>query len=452
MADDEEIKIIIGADDQATEKLKNVSKTAADTGKNMKDAGETGRLGMFAMGEAAENAAQKMGVPNQVSRQLGNTVERLAGSLGMAGAAFGVVGLAVTAGISVWQRYTEEQRKAREELMKLSDAAGDWARQNEKQTMGLSLASYNQYLAERKKRTEELAKGIEAEEKALKGLALRTQETYTIEVQLDNIETRTLKNSPERIEAAKKELEQRKATLAVRRAELAMLESRPKTFQEFAGEKEQSEGLAKMRAGLRAYQAEVISSERDLYYARNAMAAQFTQQQVDEELRAAALKREAFMSTPRFLAESFQAMYQAGGQHAQRNFRLFKMAAKAEALMNADRAAASSYAWGSQLGGPVLGGVMAGIAYLAGLARVKSIDQMTLEGGGSGPAGATPTYSASPTTGQPQNGGNALNLTLVIDGQRQTYNIKQTTRDVIMELDRNNGTIDGVGVQMVRFA
>jgi len=103
-----------------------ISSQMANVGRNIEKHSAGAKLAIWGLGESAENAAQALGVPNQMSRQLGNSVENMAGKLGMGAVALGGIGFAAMAGVASWNYYREAQEKARAETMKAATAAMTW--------------------------------------------------------------------------------------------------------------------------------------------------------------------------------------------------------------------------------------------------------------------------------------------------------------------------------------
>lgn len=444
---DEDISINITANDEASAKIRAVGESA-------KKAGEAGKLGFFALGEAAENAAQSLGVPNQVSRQLGNSVERMSASLGMAGIALGAVGLAATSAVLIWRKYREEQEKIREEKIKAGQAAAAWITGILAETANTrELVAAKQEMA----RAEfEINKArAEAAVPELLAKQAELQAKYTLEQKRANGEAfiwiGSWEDAKKKAEGFRLELGMVNAQVQANNAALKLytdankdrIGSGGKGFDTTASDLEWQNMIAFSQAHMK-YEAEALEASRQ-YTADQAM---LTQARIDDANRERDAKREAFYNTAGFLSSSFQAMYQAGGAHARKNFSLFKIAASAEALINADRAAASAFAWGTQLGGPGLGGALAALAFAAGMARVKSIRAMTLEGGG-GAGGSIPTYTTSPTTGE-TSGSPVVNLKLIVNGVEK--GITELTGQVVSELGRNSGSIGGWDIMMSRTA
>jgi hypothetical protein len=156
----ETISLIISVDDQGTAVVQSFQKnvtaagaSAEDTGARTAKAGEAGRLGFFALGNAVEDTARSFGVAGQASRQMGNSIERVAATaFPMWGTALGVGVLAVTAVVSIVQKFNEELQQSREEIKKAGDAALGWietAYKEEIQTKALTEAIIAQTAAKR---------------------------------------------------------------------------------------------------------------------------------------------------------------------------------------------------------------------------------------------------------------------------------------------------------------
>lgn len=152
----ETISLTIQVNDDGSQKVQNFAKNVQAAGGSIEDTGkqtEAGRLGFFALGNVVEDAARSMGVTGQASRQLGNSVERVAASsLPMWGVALGVATLAGGAVVSMLAQYAENQARQREETIKAGAAAEQWiqtAFKDEQQTDALTAAIRKQTEARR---------------------------------------------------------------------------------------------------------------------------------------------------------------------------------------------------------------------------------------------------------------------------------------------------------------
>jgi hypothetical protein len=85
-------------------------------------------------------------------------------------------------------------------------------------------------------------------------------------------------------------------------------------------------------------------------------------------------------------------------------FMIGKVAAMAQNVIDTISSAASSYAWGSKIGGPIVGGAFAATAVLAGVVRAQQLMAAQPSGGSiggsySGGGGATSAQSAAQQAG-----------------------------------------------------
>lgn len=473
-------------DKQVGEVLGKVGKQAETMGHDVRKNAEVGKLGLWGMGEAAENAAQSMGVPAQMSKKLGNTVEGLVGSLGKGAIAFGLVGVAAMGLYGVYSSLAEEKQKVYDETMRQGQAAGALI------TSLIDERSYTEKLKaeiedlNKKKRemaAEDLQRAIDAQTRKINemGAAIADQGGILSQFRAKWQQIKTLIADGKYIsaqEAIRNETagltrEQEKQIMVLQ--ELFLQQEKYQTgltkkqYENQAAytpmEFEQIRNalaLEKIREQIDALDSYYTESDeqrraRELaeynsWVQRNQWAADSTQYQIQQEERLNQFRAQSLTNMASFLTQSFQAMYNAGGSHARRNFSLFKTAAIAETIINADKSAASAYAWGSTWGGPALGTALAAIAYAAGWARVQSIRKQQFDGGGGGGGGAPVTYGGSsaivPAYGQ-GNGG-AMNLTLNINGQQA--GMYEITKGVLRTLWSNNGSIDGLSVNLEQSA
>lgn len=92
----------------------------------------------------------------------------------------------------------------------------------------------------------------------------------------------------------------------------------------------------------------------------------------------------------------------AGVAHQSRAmFEINKIASIANAVMKGYESVVNSYAFGSRIGGPVLGGVMAAIAAAATFAQISAIRSTTFGGGGAAPSVAGTTAAPPVSLAQP---------------------------------------------------
>lgn len=470
MADENREEIEITAKDLTASGVNSAKKNLDDLGK----AGETARLGFWGLGEAAENAAQSMGAPNQLSRQLGNSVEGLASKLGGAALAFGLVGFAAMAGVGIYNHFAEAQKKATEETLKAGVAAGNWieaATKDQAQTDELAKAKGRLRQAEFDLNKQRAEAAIPAMVQQLKDLTKEYNALRDVEaggkIPLSLLMKSVFSEPGKEADKLKLVIGELAGQLGVARAQAQMFGEANRAAMGMGDGLSEAELIDARNAyawdaqtqfdkDMIAWKAENDAILRGMdyeeYLTKTQLARDATQVQIDEEMRLQQFKQTAFTSTLSFMTQSFQAMYNAGGSHARRNFSLFKTAAIVETVINADRAAGSAYAWGNMLGGPALGTALAGIAYAAGWARVQSIRKQTFDGGGGGGGGGAPvTYGGSSAVVPPSGTGTGgINLTLNVNGQQT--GIYEITKGVVKTLWSNNGSIDGLSVSVEQSA
>lgn len=135
-------------------------------------------------------------------------------------------------------------------------------------------------------------------------------------------------------------------------------------------------------------------------------------------------------------------------------FAIGKAAAIAETVIATIRAAQSSYAFGANIGGPLLGAAMAAVATISGIARVQQIKAQSFGGGSSVSANAgggvstSNTGTTSPTTQQ-------LPIAAPVPTPTQTVNLRligsaftaESIRDEVIPL-LNQASEDGVPIKI----
>jgi len=424
-------------DSQVAEVMDQVGKTSHTMGRSMAAGAETGRLGMWSLGESAENLAQSMGVPHQMSRQLGNSVERLMGGMGKLAVGFGVASLAAMAAYAVWTKVNEEKKKAHEELEKNVDAL-----LKEESALSKNMLS-TQGLREANERLRDVKRGI-LDQKFGEWIKQEADEIARLKNELADggpwgAIWKWIKDVKE-LEDMDAEEKKRRAVevnnlINEKEAELARKREERKT--------QRLNEIVILNDAEKAqyydYQTIINKSIDD-----DARRAEKAEQQAQREMQARQAVAQNF-------ANAFQMMSTLGGKHARQFFTLYKLAAISETIISTMVAAQHAMAWGTKTGSPILGAIWATSTILAGMARVAVIRSQEFNGGGGGGGGAVGTFSANPATGLPAgNGTGSVNLTVFINGQ--ATNIGEITAGVVNELYRNNGSVGGFTVAVERSA
>lgn len=127
-----------------------------------------------------------------------------------------------------------------------------------------------------------------------------------------------------------------------------------------------------------------------------AITTQSLQERIDAE-KSAGVKRVGLV------LDTFQQMTAGVAQHSKALFQLNKVAAIADALVNAKAAVVGAYKFGANIGGPVLGAAFAATAAATTAAQIAAIKSTQFQGGGAGTApsiaGTTPAPAVSPVGG-----------------------------------------------------
>jgi hypothetical protein len=445
--------------------------------------GETGRLGFFALGNAIEDSARSMGVAGQASRQLGNSVERVAASaLPAFGAAIGMTVLAVTAAVAMISKYTAEKKLLREETIKASDAASKWIVEMEGQinkTKGLKAAEYELYLERRRQNRETLTEGIVLKEREIQKLK---DEIDVVQWMVDYEKDRLTPSDLKRIDRVEKSIRMKERELNVDRETLAM-------YGKKAATQAQTEGAKPYTTADRlASEAEYLSAIHGLWSTQNADyqgsldmqlaildahnsaklsamdAAGASARQVADTFAAMDIGRETFIAAEkkRIAQQELsnrQAVYGGLASLADQFYNLthkrqkaFWYAAKMFAATEAHfqyLLAAAKAAGQAGIFGLTMEEYYKAMSYV--VPAMIMATSLTEGPGGGGGGGATPTFDANPATGYPTTQPSTSpygNLTLIINGQERT--IQEITEGVFNEAYRQNGTVGGISIAVVK--
>jgi hypothetical protein len=142
-----------------------------------------------------------------------------------------------------------------------------------------------------------------------------------------------------------------------------------------------------------------------------------------------------------FLINSLVEQTAGVAQYSRKMFEINKVAGIANVAMKMPEAIADAFAFGTKFGGPVLGGIMAGIAGAAMAVQMAAIQSATFGGGGGGTApslaGGTPALPVSPVGGGTTGGGQ----TTIINLQGGDTFSKKQVRELVEKI--NESTQDG---------
>lgn len=478
-----EVKIVVSGDSSlADATMAKVGAQAEAMGDRVGKGSQSGRLALWGMGEAAENAAQSLGVPNQISRQLGNTVEHLAGRLGTVAVAFGGIALAGMALYGIYEVLIERKRKLTEATLKASESAEQWILSNinaADKTDALYRAEYNLYLFRFEKEQKALKVGIELKQKQIEQLKDEIEQREELGARLHEMVLGT----------GQKVLTQKKELLSESQKELAVehevMRLRAKSFVDFrSGGKSRKDDVTVTNqfAPEAAYQRQLT----ELYKANGAdraavwqqelaafdwmtaskMADAKSEQEYYDTLAQREMEREVMVMERKNqlyqqdmqnratmlggVSQVMDQMYQISGKKMKAFFLLSRSAAAAEAFIHYELAAAKAVGQTGLFGIPMA-------TYFHAMAKIVPalIMAQTFAGlsGGGGGAEATPAFNANPTTGLPANqqppAGPSIYIS--IDGGKN-FDKVEMTKNVLQTIYDNNGSLGGLSVSVERHA
>ncbi len=443
------IRINVDGVDETVKDLKNVGNITEEMGYRSKKASEIARLGFWGMGESAENLAQKLGVPNQAARQLGNSIEGLTANMGKGAMAVGGMAFAGMILYGIYTHLAEQKKKAAEETIKGADAAGKWiesALKEEAQTKQLTLAKQAYAKAEFDINKTLMGRGIISQSNVVDELKKSYETAFRLQKEGRVSEYMT-------IDALRDEVKSRKEALAQASAKLAIMKAEQKLFTEgnkdkasknlsgvtppthsFANDRiehvdyigplyakmaqqeaaaaERSVAMAKARYENISviHQAEIIAfdavTDAKLKGAK-AIDEAFeinSQREIERQIlllnhteQVENMRMAAMQGTAQYFSQALRTMSTLGGAQARKMFEMYKVAAIAESTISTYQGASKALAQGG-----FWGIAMAAAVTAAGLANVAMIESQQF---GSGGGGAVGTYSANSATGAPENGG-----------------------------------------------
>lgn len=450
MADSSEMKIgyTISAEDLTATGLESAKKRFKDTGKDIEKTGAGAKLAMWGLGEQAENLAQSMGVPFQMSKRLGNTFEDFSSKISPKMAiGFGAVGLAAMAAAAVYSHLAEKNKKLREETLKAADASMSWveaARVDTRETDNLREAKDRLWEVEKRQAQLNLERGIREQTKAIEDqFALmerrRTRAGMSSGTLIGTMVFGTKATRQKDLTDAEMDYERAIAKLHIMYADAAIAAGKgtlrrkdsgalSPAFSQFEfeqirewmlierGKEERQKGLdseaAYLSARAKLYQsygstnetqqaADLAAFDATTTAKLNAMKDEDAQREyfmlremerqgmvVAYDRENAALRVQIAQDMATGLAQTFQLLYQASGNASRKYFEMYKAAAIAETIISTYSAAMKAYDFGAKAG-PVVGAAMASIAVGAGMAKVAAIRAQGFgSGAGAGASGA----------------------------------------------------------------
>lgn len=444
---DNEIVVEITGKDSTGAAFKSASKNAEEMGQKSSKASEAAKLGFWTMGEAAENAAQSLGVPNQAARQLGNAVESLASKMGGMAVPIGIAVLAIGAAVAVWKKLKEEKERVNQETIKAGKGFLDEAIGMDKNWVAsekLKDSTYGLYVAKRnmailtgpatiramKEELEELTKQID-----------KTNELTDTKLRYFMGEERATAYDEKRAKLLG-EIGVKLETIRIEEERLAQL------INDKAGRKDVIGSLTiheQTAFALKAIYGKMYQDLEDmnLQHGLNILVQYREQKQV--ELALEQTHTDAMLNT---MGNALTAYAAATGKNAKVIFLAQKALALGQIWVDTGRAAMSAAATAAALG-PGAAAAAAASMWKLGYINMAIVAATTLAGlSSAGKAGAAPptgTYPASPITGQPTGGSGGSNYTFVIGGQRYT------AEDLAREIDRNNGNIGNLQLSYQRI-
>ncbi len=165
-------------------------------------------------------------------------------------------------------------------------------------------------------------------------------------------------------------------------------------------------------------QLQVVEFDTSVYDAQKAAIAELT----DFELANLAIREQGTLDVFNNMASGMMAFYELSGRQSKAAFGVYKIFASAEATISTIKAAQDAFAWGMKFGGPIVAGIAATSATIAGLGRVAQINAMS-PGKGYSSVGGSGYRASTPRT-------NNYNSTTTNDNSRQiTININSDYQD-----------------------
>lgn len=459
MGNDRVIAIRVRSDGTAEviDDLDRLGKRTRGLGDDSEKAGLAGKTAFWGLGQAAEELGAKIGITGQANRRLGNTMEDLAARIPGLAMGFGIVTLAVGILTTVKGYLQDRMEKLREEVIKSGNALADEAlgmEKNRTATASMEKARYQLYQITRELARRELEEAIEAQTQKIKdqvetinagGTGWQKLARALNQVNIfseDFFKNRTVAESwaaqtAEALKRPRTEMEKMVLELAKMRLKMKQLSRPEQSSSEFGGSRYATQlaltqqymqaelalaraqgasleeiqnrelsvfwqGIARKLAAIGESYASIEEKKRqhDALMAQADLEAQTlitTQQQ-----QAFQMRLEAAQSMASNLSQTFQIMYQIGGNHARRWFTLYKLAAMSEAVISGINASIANFAKGSQLGGLPLGLAWAATSALLTGAKIAALRAQNF-GSSAAPGGAGGGgYPTNASTGLPE--------------------------------------------------
>ncbi len=137
-------------------------------------------------------------------------------------------------------------------------------------------------------------------------------------------------------------------------------------------------------------------------------------------------------------AQNFRTTIQQAAQHNKTFFQMEKVAALAQAALKARESVVSAYAFGSRLGGPVLGAAFAGVAAAAQAANLAAIASTSFGGGNSvtgGGGGGNVSGANEPTDNLGRPIQQSRQVYITIQGEEDALFSKRTVRKLLEQVN-----------------
>ena len=112
------------------------------------------------------------------------------------------------------------------------------------------------------------------------------------------------------------------------------------------------------------------------------------------------------------MSDAMMGFYQSSGERNKLAFEAYKLFAKGETVIATIQAAQNAYTWASAWGGPIAGGIAAGAASLAGLARISQINATQMGSNYPGNAGSSGGVASYQTTNNNTNNNGQTYITI----------------------------------------
>lgn len=396
---DESISFKITADGSlAISELDKVKGKTAALGADVDKHGRSMKLAFWGVGESAENLAQSLGVPNQMSRQLGNAVEGLVAKMGAGAVAFGAVSLAAMAAYGIYQHFAEANKKAAEEAKKLAEekskvrveilraaeSSAVWlasADKNLTKTNALVRAEEELYKIERKRNIANLNKGILEQQNEILDLKQKSMDFVVLEYNGQRV---VMQQSAQVNTTLAQEIKYREKKIALMQEQVSSAAS---------GGPEESHANA-----LIAIERDKYNAIQELRWLNNQDAIKDRELQMAAEKQLADYKMNTAVSTLTAIDSITKGKYKG-------IFYAIKGMQAAQAIIHGEAASVAALAPPPVGLGPVHGAPVSVWARAAGYAAAAAIMAQTFSGGSKAGSTAVGTYSANQNTGLPENGG-----------------------------------------------